>query len=673
MIACVLIVIAMAARSSSSAGLDGPPAKRLELLQEIQSVGKQTKTSTLAMLKILRQRGLLNCDVSERKLRDDMQSAVESVGNTMTPYGPVIQTVRLNAPGLRDWEICHPFAFLWYMSQHSAAFRKVMRNSTVDGRKLRLVIYMDGLVPGNPFRPDKGRSIMCIYWAFIDWPAFMLTRTFAWPCLSILRESIMEKIPGGASYLARIALRLFFPFTGDSLETGLVIKGPDESYLVQAKFVGFLADLKEHKTITEWKGTGGNVCCLRCSNVWNGSRPADGTIGLDCSDTRQFIKRTESQLRDIVATLNHEKTRMAKTNFSKLETDLGINYCPQGILFDTTLHGLYNPVDHTIVDWMHTLCSDGVANLGVWTVMKLLQTTGYSPNDVREFLTIVHLPSKYGKPDPAWLSDSRLHGTSWSSFSNVVCNVVPILYLFLDKFCTKDARLADVVKYMGLLYMIIGTLSSGPEEAPHHSAILERNMMAFHALHVKLTNDLKPKLHHMHHIVDGMKWLGKLVSCFVCERKHRHVKDSALYVFRHLEHTVLHDVVNKQCQQLLEGVELFKEQFLVRPHDVRGALGLRHSTRAVLKLGSCYVGDLFYLRGLRCGRVEGFYELGDNLFVQLSLYQSVRGAPDMFDERIVEHAFIDPDEVVDACTWFYDKPSIVKVAVPPLALLSRAA
>ena len=187
----------MAARSSSSCGLDGPPAKRLELLQSVQSVGKQTKASTMKMLSALQKRGALDSNVCERQLRSDIQAAVESVGKTMTPYGPIIQQVKLDAPRLQHWEICHPFAFLWYMTQHSAAFRKVMRHSTADGRKLRLVLYMDGLVPGNPFRQDKGRSIMCIYWCFVDWPAFMLNRTFAWPCLSILRESIMHSIPGG--------------------------------------------------------------------------------------------------------------------------------------------------------------------------------------------------------------------------------------------------------------------------------------------------------------------------------------------------------------------------------------------------------------------------------------------------------------------------------------------
>ena len=72
--------VTMAARSSSSCGLQGPPAKRLEMLQSVQSVGKQTKTSTIKMLSALQKRGALDSDVCERQLRSDMQAAVESVG-----------------------------------------------------------------------------------------------------------------------------------------------------------------------------------------------------------------------------------------------------------------------------------------------------------------------------------------------------------------------------------------------------------------------------------------------------------------------------------------------------------------------------------------------------------------------------------------------------------------
>ena len=149
----------------------------------------------------------------------------------------------------------------------------------------------------------------------------------------------------------------------------------------------------------------------------------------------------------VVAPLVVESARMRKTAFAKLETDVGINYCQNGILLERALQRLYSPVDHMIVDWMHTMCSDGVGNTGIWTVMQFLKAAGYSPSYVREFVTVVHMPSKYGKADPAWLNDNRLQGTSYSSFSSVVLNVVPILYLFFEQFCSNDPRLKVVGMY----------------------------------------------------------------------------------------------------------------------------------------------------------------------------------------------------------------------------------
>ena len=62
---------------------------------------------------------------------------------------------------------------------------------------------------------------------------------------------------------------------------------------------------------------------------------------------------------------------------------------------------------------------------------------------------------------------------------------------------------------------------------------------------------VKPKGHHQFHIIDGMLWVGKLLSCFVTERKHKMIKRCALYIFRNLEHTVLRDVVNHfACPEL---------------------------------------------------------------------------------------------------------------------------
>ena len=64
-----------------------------------------------------------------------------------------------------------------------------------------------------------------------------------------------------------------------------------------------------------------------------------------------------------------------------------------------------------------------------------------------------------------------------------------------------------------------------------------------------------------------------------------------------------------------------------------------------------------------------FYEFDDAIVVHVSMYHSVAGAPDAFGERLSEDTFVDALEIVNACTWFYASPTILKVAVPPLALL----
>ena len=75
------------------------------------------------------------------------------------------------------------------------------------------------------------------------------------------------------------------------------------------------------------------------------------------------------------------------------------------------------------------------------------------------------------------------------------------------------------------------------------------------------------KMHRIFHIPDGALWLGKLLSCFVTERKQTMVKRAALYTFRDIEHTVLADVVNTTFQQIIGGHDLYTDAFLVTPRD----------------------------------------------------------------------------------------------------------
>ena len=116
----------------------------------------------------LQSSGALDDDDTKRSLRTQVQVATEGHSKFVTPYGPVVQRIRIGAHKLEYWENCHPFAYLWYMTHISPTFADAMMRRTRVGRPLRLVIFADELCPGNPFRPEKSRTLMCIYWSFID-------------------------------------------------------------------------------------------------------------------------------------------------------------------------------------------------------------------------------------------------------------------------------------------------------------------------------------------------------------------------------------------------------------------------------------------------------------------------------------------------------------------------
>lgn len=666
-----LVAFTMAASSSTAAAkVDG-------VLASMHAQGHATKKATLQTLLQLQKAGLLKSEEEELQgLKRKMQTAVEEHSKAITDYGPLVQKIKIGNSKLEDWEVCHPCAFLAYMSSISATFCDVLRGCMANGRPLRLVIYGDEMVPGNPFRPEKARKLMCLYWTFVDFPAWMLTRSFAWPCFSILRSSVMDSLDGGFSYLARIILHYFFPEKGDSLERGIVLKDTSgEAFVVKAIFVGWLCDLAGHKEMTGWKGWGGNVCCLECPELHRTHRgpvAANGTFGLDCADASRFVQdETTNPIWDAVDAIAAAKAAGMKiTAFKKLETDRGFNHVPNGILLDMALRRIYWPNKHTIRDWQHTLCSDGVGNTLIRQILLLIAASGTTVEHMKEFMSMCNLPKKYGTVNPKeWLGPNRLTEDSVKSFSSTILNMVPLIYLFLEAFFGENRAYADVVRMHYLFHIILGVLSTGPEEAPQHKDKLRKLIVEFHQLFARMSTSLKPKLHHFHHIIDGIEWLGKSLSCFVTERKHRIIKDSALYVFRHLEHTVLADIVNKQCHQFSTGVDLFKEQFLHMPRDMPGAPGFRRSTSAILRCGLLGKGDILWFKNASCGRVIMFYECSEWIFVHAEIFGNINNDPSRLDETRSSLDFLDSRSVVDACAWFSPNPGEIKIAIPPIVLM----
>lgn len=673
LLACLLLTMAMYGGNAIVVRRPAPhPQLDPEVTADLVRNG-HTKISMAKTLCTLSKAGMLkDCDgdnVSVNGMKRQLTAASKRHAYTNTPYGPLVQSIDLGIAGCERWEYLHPFAFLYQLSAVSPAFAQIMRSVCTASRPLRIVIYADGLIPGNPFRPEASRKLMCIYWCIADWPGWLLQRSFAWPVFGILRESLIADIQGGLGRIMRIILRVFFAEIGPSFTTGITINGPHgDPFIVKGIFAGFLADLLGHKEITGWKGTGGIFCCLTCGNVVRIRHPKAGQVSIACHNPDKFQCLNNDDIFHIVDQLELHKDI---ANFDKLETDLGFNYEPHGILLDKGLRDIYQPANHTIRDWMHTVGQDGLANSHIAMATHTIKSQmNIGLDHITDFAALCHYPSKWGKLDKSAFGEARLKNTTISSFASTILTMVVVFHMFLEKFVADV--LPDVFAAFTDLHHIMGIFRMGSEDSMKHidtlRKLIKRHMKEFVRLY---GTNVKPKAHHLFHVIDGMEWLGRLLSCFVTERKHRDVKRAALYVFRHLEHTVLVDLVNTTFQQVADGHDLYNKEFLVTPHNVHvDGRHMRRARSAVLRIGLTSHGDMIVSTTGVVGTVINFWQfIGDaTFFVEIDAHECINNDTRFRSKDRVERLCLETSSIVDSLVWVYDSPSIIRVSLPPALL-----
>ena len=212
-----------------------------------------------------------------------------------------------------------------------------------------------------------------------------------------------------------------------------------------------------------------------------------------------------------------------------------------------------------------------------------------------------------------------------ASFSSIMLTMVSVLMLFLE--VTVESVIPEHVDAFRIMFHIIGLLRAGPVDALKHAESL-RVLFANHMeAVVKLYGDyVKPKGHQAFHIVDGMYALDRLLSCFVTERKHKIIKSAAVYVFRHLEHTVLQDVLSTHMRQITDGHDLYSATFLICPFDViLGGIAFRRARSGCVRIGHVSAGDLVITTDGRVGKILSLWQrvADEHTFLEVDSYPSI--------------------------------------------------
>jgi hypothetical protein len=475
--------------------------------------------------------------------------------------------------------------------------------------------------------------------------------------------------------MALILNTMFLPGAGPSFQTGFVL--PDSAgtgRTVTRGIFGFSTDLAAHKELFQVKGTSGVKCCLNCGNVVKKRmvESADATVvGLGCADRSKFQRYDDDDFYFIVDELERVSGTIAPSRFAKLETALGVHHVPDGLLANRSIRSIVKPSQHCIRDWMHTYVGDGVVNSEMGMLINEMARFGFTREHVQSFSQLCTLPKAHGKPHASWFGESRLHPLYISSFASTLLSMLPIVALFLIEFSVAT-HIPDHCACFADLCLIIGLLQAGPDRAMRFIDVLTSLIVKHHGQFYSLyKHGSKPKLHHAHHIPDGMRWLCKLLSCFVTERKHKSVKRAALYTFRHFEHTVTANVLSAQIETMRAGHNLFEERCLVAPRvigHVHGAEQICTSNRAVTPVGELYKGDLVYTFSGIAGRIVSFLSTPSDLVIEIDAYDTIGGDTTLRSELACTRMFIDIAEIVSACVWYQPRSSVIRLHLPPIAL-----
>lgn len=220
----------------------------------------------------------------------------------------------------------------------------------------------------------------------------------------------------------------------------------------------------------------------------------------------------------------------------------------------------------------------------------------------------------------------------------------------------------------GLLNRIVDLCALGPEGAMPFVEQLQFTIVKHNALYVELYEDhVKPKLHHLLHIPENMKFVGRLLSCWVTERKHRVVKAQASHTFRHIEHATTLDLLNDIAEEARISSELYRSAFLLNPHDCSAAdVSIETSWHVTLPVGTASRGDVV-LCGKQpratLGTVERFFNINHVLFVQMQMHSSTT-EPTIYQRANSTLSFVEASIVTDILAWAPHSDTCIRVIIP---------
>lgn len=385
------------------------------------------------------------------------------------------------------------------------------------GRKLHMILYEDGVQPGNVFLGK--RKLHAWYFTFREFDLHVRDEN-AWICFALLQDSIVPKVRGEFSNVSKMLIQTLFDNPLSNFAAGVLVQIP-EPHLISVH----LEELQDAEAIrAKWavKGYGGLRPCRHCTTVFKKGHKAASVRG-DFSDLTEL---DWSKVKDHQATdedlwdAQDELLTLHGAKLKQMEVLYGMHRNPDGLLACKDLRPYVKP-SLASYDPMHCYFSDGTADKEVTLLLARLGDLKYDFKQLEAYV------NSWSPKQCLQLSAGGVKG-----MASEVLRAVPLLRHFLVKLVKPCAlladeiesfqALADVVQHMQKLKLFCNLPASECEELQRLQSI---HFAAFKKAYG--ASQCLPKHHFSMHIPSQLRRLGLFLDTFVTERKHQLAKEVA--------------------------------------------------------------------------------------------------------------------------------------------------
>ena len=475
--------------------------------------------------------------------RNAQREARNAELNEVTPYGPIASSMHvIGVDGVaRSIPIANPFALLWKAVRDCGPLAEFFAKRLLDvpstaDQPWGLILYTDGVTPGNPMAPINKRKFEACYFSFLEFGTNALSREESWFTLMTEFATTVTDISGGLSQIFGAIVKTFFDPEGFNMATvGLSLPFAAGAVRFFCKLKVVIQDGGAHKFVWQARGDGATKLCLLCKNLFtreSGIAAADptGRCKSNILKWAELVRATGAEIRTNARFIATQAGILDNTAFSELQQSLGITHYLHGLLLDTTLDSIFDPTEVYMHDWMHCLFVDGVFSLAIYLLFEVFFQAGL-PN-------IYQVCSDYVSK---WFWPGRLHGTYLKEIftdsrrdkhrkaghikaqASDLLSLVSVLALFTRTVLITieaDGAVAACNAFLALV-RVIELIVNFPRLAVPAATLLSAVEKCLELWSVAWGLDsMTPKLHWLLHIHKQKHML----NCFCLERKHRIAK-----------------------------------------------------------------------------------------------------------------------------------------------------